>query len=1020
MKLILIAIISMLSVPGLALAVELPPLERGEIEYPNMDSRLTHIYISADEYAIPASTNNMEDRIRVVLVMEYPDAPIPEDLGIEIEASYEELVQVMIPVGNLAKIADDGNVRLVRMPSMPVPSSHTTGMTVSEGANTISSIQANHAGYTGKGVNVAVIDSGFDISNTEIAPNISGYKSFDYDHGIRGDNIKHGTASTEIVVDVAPDVNLYLYNFSGEIGFLNLLDHIIDRRDIDIITMSQGWYNSVGQADGTSSISQKVNEARDNGILFVTSAGNEAERHWQGKFQDTDYDDWHNFDGQDETIRIDVDADKELKVVLSWWDSPSLDFDLYLLDEDLDSLESSLNSQPSFSPYEVIEYMPYYDRKVYVAIKNYNGLGTADIQLFSNYDFDKYAVAESSITIPADAKGSLSVGAVDWQYGTLEKYSSHGPTLDGRIKPDLIAPTCVDTTSYENEYCGTSASAPHVAGTAALVMQKYPDMTPDQIRGLLEENTQNHHPKQNADGTGLLDVSWLPAAVADSPVDCSIRFISWQPFAYAGTEMRFDGQLTCGSEGIAGKAIILLEDDPLLPDEVLAGTTTGENGHFFITWVAEAQLLERELDIYASFSGDDDHDYARSANLEVHVSRYGGSLTLDEFPAELVEGTVLSFTGSLQIDNHSSEGAAVYIKDEDTTNADDLLATAYVNADGSFSADWVVRHQDTDDPVIEIYAVFEGDDTLGRLTTCDDGYTSPLGGLCLDTVDVTILDGDLPPGLPGYGEYVHLYYSHDFDKAPHVAIVPSPDSYDVVGQYIIPTQEGVLMWTSEMSQLYAGDWSVTFEVVEPGMRFAQKPDIIMSLETYSDNPSCGVDYSGVAYLNGMRPVQTIVCAESSSISATAAHEFIHAMGLGHVFNKPRDMMCSVEGGISTCPGYWSQKETTPSRLSLGGVATLYGTDGYQTPNSSIERGERYSLDRGLYSYAPPDIMALEERLAALEAKVTALETRTTILEIMMGTLQDTADRINTSVTGILARLTVLEINAPIPTPTSNP
>ena len=74
-KLILIAILSMLSVPGLALAVELPPLERDEIEYPNMDSRLTHIYNSADEYAIPASTNSMEDRIRVVLVMEYPDAP---------------------------------------------------------------------------------------------------------------------------------------------------------------------------------------------------------------------------------------------------------------------------------------------------------------------------------------------------------------------------------------------------------------------------------------------------------------------------------------------------------------------------------------------------------------------------------------------------------------------------------------------------------------------------------------------------------------------------------------------------------------------------------------------------------------------------------------------------------------------------------------------------------------------------------------------------------------------------------
>ena len=512
MKLILIAIISMLSVPGLALAVELPPLERGEIEYPNMDSRLTHIYNSADQHAVAASTNSMEDRIRVVLVMEYPDAPIPENLGIEVEISYEELVQVVIPVGNLAKIADDENVRLVRMPSIPVPSPHTTGMTVSKGANTMSSIQVNHAGYTGKGVNVAVIDSGFDMSNPEISANIAGYKSFDHDYGIRGDGIKHGTASTEIVVDVAPDVNLYLYNVRGDVGFLNLIDHIMDREDIDIITMSLSWRNSVGPADGTSRISQKVDEARDNGILFVTSAGNYANSHWQGKFQDTDDDQWHNFDRRNETISMNVNPDEELKIVLSWWDSPSLDFDLYLYDENLNRLESSRNNQPFFSPFEVITYTPFYDREVSAAIKSYNGFRTADLQLFSNYNFKEYAVKESSISIPADAKGSLSVGAVDWRYDRLEGYSSQGPTSDGRIKPDLTGPTCVETTSYNHDYCGTSASAPHVAGAAALIMEKYPDATADQVQGILESTVYERHPKSNLDGTGRADVSMLVGA----------------------------------------------------------------------------------------------------------------------------------------------------------------------------------------------------------------------------------------------------------------------------------------------------------------------------------------------------------------------------------------------------------------------------------------------------------------------------------------------------------------------------
>ena len=486
--------------------------------------------------------------------------------------------------------------------------------------------------------------------------------------------------------------------------------------------------------------------------------------------------------------------------------------------------------------------------------------------------------------------------------------------------------------------------------------------------------------------------------VKASGINCDIHFISWPNSpTYAGTEVEFVGQLTCGAEGPTGKTIYLMEDDPFSPDETLAVTTTGADGHFVIMWIAEAQVFERELEIYASFDGDDDYGYARSDNLEVNVVKYGGSLTLDDFPVELEEGEVITFTGNLQIDQHSSEGAAVYIKDEDTLGPDDLLATAYVDADGSFAAEWIVRYQDTDDPVIEIYAVFEGNDTLGRLTTCDDDYTSPLGGFCLDTIDVTILDGNLPPGVPGYGEYIELYYSFDFDKSPHVAIVPSPDSYDSVRQHIIPAQEGVLMWTGKMEALYGGNWDVTFEVVEPGMMFAQKPDIIMNLETHGDNPKCGVDYSGVAHVTGIKPIQTVVCAESSDVPATAAHEFIHAMGLGHVFNKPRDMMCSVENNVPTCPSSFFPKETTPSLLSLEGVAALYGQDGYIDPNANIERGERFSQDRGVYSDASLDLASLEARVSALEIQLNT---------------------INTTLTAILDRLTALEtgVSTPMPEP----
>ena len=396
-----------------------------------------------------------------------------------------------------------------------VPNLHNAGSIVSEGADVIGSNLLNHSGYTGKGIKVAVIDLGFDIYNSEISRNIKEYRSFLSDRDITGGSIgneKHGTGAAEIIVDIAPDVELYLYNLETDIEFFNLIDHIIGRGDIDIITMSLGWYNSVGPSDGTTRLAQKVNEARASGILWVNSAGNEVEQHWQGQFSDPDGDGWHNFSGNDDTINIGVYSEDELSVILSWWGSPSQDFELCLYEESFGNLvkiECSNNHQPETEPYEIIEHEFENSTTAHIRIEKYNADKDVNFQLFSrNHYFDEYAVAESSILIPADAAGSLSVGAVNYSNDRLESYSSQGPTLDGRIKPDITAPTRVSTATYgTNSFGGTSAAAPHVAGLAALVMQKYPNATADQIQFLLESTVESRHAKSNKDGTGRADAS---------------------------------------------------------------------------------------------------------------------------------------------------------------------------------------------------------------------------------------------------------------------------------------------------------------------------------------------------------------------------------------------------------------------------------------------------------------------------------------------------------------------------------
>lgn len=96
-------------------------------------------------------------------------------------------------------------------------------------------------------------------------------------------------------------------------------------------------------------------------------------------------------------------------------------------------------------------------------------------------------LGDSSVSSPGSAKNTLQVGGFRW-YGdepAVLYWSGSGPTRDGRLKPELIAPAFVfaadsdlDVTTnncHTTVQGGTSWSAPIVAGAAALVRQYYRD-----------------------------------------------------------------------------------------------------------------------------------------------------------------------------------------------------------------------------------------------------------------------------------------------------------------------------------------------------------------------------------------------------------------------------------------------------------------------------------------------------------------------------------------------------------------
>jgi subtilisin family serine protease len=118
------------------------------------------------------------------------------------------------------------------------------------------------------------------------------------------------------------------------------------------------------------------------------------------------------------------------------------------------------------------------------------------------------------ITAPADAPGVIAVGAVDMVRQEVAGFSSRGPTADGRIKPDVVAPGVgiVGVDVRRGDYDprrlrGTSFAAPLVSGVCALLLQIHPSWGPERMLATLRETAADLGPagQDTVYGWGLVD-----------------------------------------------------------------------------------------------------------------------------------------------------------------------------------------------------------------------------------------------------------------------------------------------------------------------------------------------------------------------------------------------------------------------------------------------------------------------------------------------------------------------------------
>jgi subtilisin family serine protease len=124
-----------------------------------------------------------------------------------------------------------------------------------------------------------------------------------------------------------------------------------------------------------------------------------------------------------------------------------------------------------------------------------------------------------TIGTPGIAETAITVGKVD-EHDRVARNSSRGPTRDGRMKPDCVAPghsiIAAVPRSYGSRYgvysC-TSFATPHVTGALALLKQAYPPASTEELKRAILESCDpasvpfDVHKHEYSTGAGRLNAS---------------------------------------------------------------------------------------------------------------------------------------------------------------------------------------------------------------------------------------------------------------------------------------------------------------------------------------------------------------------------------------------------------------------------------------------------------------------------------------------------------------------------------
>jgi hypothetical protein len=400
--------------------------------------------------------------------------------GARLDANSRSWTRLLVPVSRLDALFNAFPDQRLHAP-IPAHPAFGLGSRISQSVALTAADGYQAGNLDGSGVRVAIVDLGFtglanaisagELPADTVAVDFTGT-------GIEA-GTKHGVGVAEHVADMAPGAKLYCLRIDDQVDLENAATYIRDN-NIRIANHSVSWVIA-SYYDDTGPINDIINQSHDNdGVFWTVASGNHARQHWRGGWQ-SNGDGRLEFSGADQLMSLSGSA-STASVYLNWNQygvRNKTDLDLFVQDSAGTTVAASTIRQTRFNdPFELVSF-PYQASQapysVYITLNSGSTAGL-DITLFSFSHNFEYGMAASSIMDPASAHGAFAVGAVaqaSWNNASppIRSYSSEGPTTDGRLAPDLVAPDGTSSLTYGTSN-GTSFSAPTTAGAAALLLDE--------------------------------------------------------------------------------------------------------------------------------------------------------------------------------------------------------------------------------------------------------------------------------------------------------------------------------------------------------------------------------------------------------------------------------------------------------------------------------------------------------------------------------------------------------------------